>query len=68
MTTDGQSAYWIIVSSPDSFARSREIGCASLVAFVAKWPTAAWTRAFQGYVHAIIESDFELIRAALSKR
>ena len=32
------------------------------MAYVAKWPAANWTLAFQGNVHEIGESDYRLIR------
>lgn len=35
--------------------------------YVAKWPAANWTLAFQGNVHEISERDFERIREALVK-
>jgi hypothetical protein len=34
--------------------------------YVAKWPTANWTLAFQGNVHEIGEDDFRLIRDAIA--
>jgi EVE domain len=152
MTEADQPAYWIIVSSPDNFARSREIGftmqgiktrhrkkaermkpgdrivyyltglkafggistitspyfeshdriwasgdpkkqaedypyrvqtspdlildegayaeaepIARQMAYVARWPAANWTLAFQGNVHEIGAGDFDLIRDVLSK-
>lgn len=36
------------------------------MAYVAKWPAANWTLAFQGNVHEIGEGDFDLIRYALT--
>lgn len=36
------------------------------MAYVAKWPAANWTLAFQGNVHEIGEGDFDLIRDALT--
>lgn len=36
--------------------------------YASKWPSANWTLAFQGNVHAIPPADFELIRDALSAR
>ncbi len=36
--------------------------------YASKWPAANWTLAFQGNVHEIPESDFELIRAAIEER
>lgn len=36
--------------------------------YVAKWPAANWTLAFQGNVHEIDASDFEKIQAALTDR
>lgn len=32
-----------------------------------RWPEANWTLAFQGNVHPINESDFQLIRAAIAE-
>ena len=34
--------------------------------YVAKWPAANWTLAFQGNVHEIGEDDFNLLRTALT--
>ena len=34
--------------------------------YVRKWPASNWTLAFQGNVHQITESDFELIRDAIT--
>jgi hypothetical protein len=34
--------------------------------YVAKWPAANWTLAFQGNVHEIGETDFRLIRDAIA--
>lgn len=36
--------------------------------YVSKWPAANWTLAFQGNVHEVPESDFELIRNAIVER
>ena len=33
--------------------------------YVAKWPAANWTLAFQGNVHKIDDADFALIANAL---
>lgn len=33
--------------------------------YVAKWPAANWTLAFQGNVHKIDDDDFQLIANAL---
>ena len=35
------------------------------MAYVAKWPAANWTLAFQGNVHEISEADFQLLRTAI---
>ena len=35
------------------------------MAYVAKWPAANWTLAFQGNVHEIGESDYRLIREGI---
>ncbi len=43
-------------------------GVARRMAYVAKWPAANWTLAFQGNVHEIGEDDYRLIRAALEER
>jgi len=40
-------------------------GIARQMAYVAKWPAANWTLAFQGNVHTIGEDDYRLIREAL---
>ena len=36
------------------------------MAYVAKWPAANWTLAFQGNVHEIEENDFRMIRDAIA--
>jgi predicted RNA-binding protein len=36
------------------------------MAYVAKWPAANWTLAFQGNVHEIGEGDFKLVREAVA--
>ncbi len=36
------------------------------MAYVAKWPAANWTLAFQGNVHEIGEDDFAIIRDAVA--
>jgi hypothetical protein len=36
------------------------------MAYVAKWPAANWTLAFQGNVHEISAEDFALIRDAVA--
>lgn len=36
------------------------------MAYVAKWPEANWTLAFQGNVHEVSEADFHLIRDAIA--
>jgi hypothetical protein len=43
-------------------------GVARQMAYVAKWPAANWTLAFQGNVHVITEGDFKLIREAIEAR
>ena len=43
-------------------------GVARQMAYVAKWPAANWTLAFQGNVHVITEGDFNLIREAIEAR
>jgi len=40
-------------------------GAARRMSYVAKWPAANWTLAFQGNVHEIGEGDFRLIREAI---
>jgi hypothetical protein len=35
--------------------------------YASKWPAASWTLAFQGNVHLIPESDYELLRAAIER-
>jgi hypothetical protein len=34
--------------------------------YVAKWPAANWTLAFQGNLHEIGEGDYQLIRDAVA--
>ena len=41
-------------------------GVARRMAYVAKWPAANWTLAFQGNVHEIDERDYRLIREAVA--
>jgi len=36
--------------------------------YATKWPAANWTLAFQGNVHVIGETDFELIRSEIEAR
>ncbi len=36
--------------------------------YVARYPAANWTLAFQGNVHPIGEADFAMIRGALAAR
>lgn len=36
--------------------------------YASKWPAANWTLAFQGNVHEIPESDYELILSAIKER
>ena len=43
-------------------------GIARRMAYVAKWPAANWTLAFQGNVHEIGEGDYRLIREAVEAR
>jgi len=38
---------------------------AARMTYTQKWPSANWTLAFQGNIHAIPESDFELIRSEM---
>lgn len=38
------------------------------LAYVAKWPPANWTLAFQGNVHEIEEADYRIIREAIQQR
>ena len=40
-------------------------GVARRMTYVAKWPAANWTLAFQGNVHEIGEDDYRLIREAI---
>lgn len=35
--------------------------------YTQKWPAANWTLAFQGNIHAIPDSDFELIRSEMAE-
>jgi len=43
-------------------------GVARQMTYVSKWPAANWTLAFQGNVHEIGQSDYDLIRDALTAR
>jgi hypothetical protein len=40
-------------------------GVARRMAYVAKWPSASWTLAFQGNVHEIGADDYRLVRDAI---
>ncbi|MGQ0680258.1 MAG: EVE domain-containing protein [Actinomycetota bacterium] len=42
-------------------------GVARRMAYVAKWPAEHWRLAFQGNLHEIPQSDFELIEQALTQ-
>jgi hypothetical protein len=42
-------------------------GLARRMKYVSKWPAEHWRLAFQGNLHEIPESDFELIREALEE-
>jgi hypothetical protein len=53
-----------LVLDESSYASAEPI--ARQMAYVAKWPAANWTLAFQGNVHEIGEADFNLIRDALA--
>lgn len=53
-----------IALEDDGFVPAEPI--ARQMAYVAKWPAANWTLAFQGNVHKIEHADFELIAAALT--
>ncbi|MGH9174724.1 MAG: EVE domain-containing protein [Vicinamibacterales bacterium] len=52
-----------IVLGDAAFIQAEPI--ARQMAYVAKWPAANWTLAFQGNVHKIDDDDFELIAGAL---
>lgn len=43
-------------------------GVARRMEYVAKWPAANWTLAFQGNVHEVGEDDYRLIRDAIEER
>ena len=50
--------------------RERWVPAEALVrrlAYVSKWPAEHWRLAFQGNVHEIPESDFDIIRAEIDK-
>ena len=55
--------------SPDVILPSEDAvpaeGVARRMAYVAKWPAANWTLAFQGNVHEIGEDDYRLVRDAI---
>jgi len=52
---------------PDSVAVDAE-PIARQMTYVARYPAANWTLAFQGNVHPIGEADFAMIRGALAAR
>lgn len=52
---------------PDADAVDAE-PIARQMTYVARYPAANWTLAFQGNVHAVGEADFALIRQALAAR
>jgi hypothetical protein len=58
--------------SPDLILADDEFVAAEPVArqmvYVAKWPAANWTLAFQGNVHEIGEADYRRIRDAIADR
>ena len=58
--------------APDLILPEVEFVAAEAVArrmtYVAKWPEANWTLAFQGNVHEIGETDYLLIREAIGAR
>lgn len=43
-------------------------GLARQMEYASKWPAENWTLAFQGNVHKIPESDFDLINAAIEEQ
>lgn len=55
-----------IILEEDDFIEAEPI--ARQMAYVSKWPAANWTLAFQGNVHEIGESDFQLIENAVAAR
>ena len=55
-----------VVLPEDDFVPAEET--ARRMAYVAKWPAANWTLAFQGNVHLIGEDDYVLIREAIADR
>jgi predicted RNA-binding protein len=52
-----------VVLDDDAFIPAEPI--ARQMTYVAKWPAANWTLAFQGNVHKIDDADFDLIASAL---
>lgn len=60
-----------VQTSPDLILDDGSYAAAEPIArqmdYVAKWPAANWTLAFQGNVHKISERDFVRIREALVK-
>lgn len=55
-----------LVLPPNAFVEAEPV--ARRMAYVAKWPAANWTLAFQGNVHEIGEDDYRLIREAIEAR
>jgi hypothetical protein len=54
-----------LILDDDGFVPAEPI--ARQMAYVRKWPESNWTLAFQGNVHFIESSDYELIRRAIAE-
>lgn len=54
-----------LILSDDTFIDAEPI--ARKMAYASKWPAANWTLAFQGNVHSIEKSDYELIRREIEQ-
>jgi hypothetical protein len=67
----GEDYPWRVpISKGTVLAPSRRVPAEALarsMSYVAKWPPEHWRLAFQGNVHEIPESDFELVRAAIDR-
>jgi hypothetical protein len=55
----------LVLDEPDFLPAE---GVARQMTYVSKWPAENWTLAFQGNVHEIGRSDYELIRDAMEAR
>lgn len=54
-----------LILADDQFVDAEPI--ARQMVYASKWPAANWTLAFQGNVHSIEKSDYELIRRGIEQ-